>query len=136
MKFLLCVILLFVIYSCAQQKEIVDNDSFICFARQSKYDFDWWSKNRDIWRETERDTVILTKYIKASGCDLPVPEKMSAKIVSDTLILDFGRNYDPDCERATRVAGIFIDFVVNKRIHPNYRRLTLKYKYDTPNWKD
>lgn len=133
MRYPLYIFFILVIFcSCVQQKEIVDNNSFTYFTRQSKLGFEWWDKNRDIWRETENDTVILTKYIRGSGCDLPVPEKMSVEMVNDTLIFDFGRVYDPDCERTIGVAGIYIDFLVNKRKYPNYRKLILKYKYDNP----
>lgn len=110
------------------------HQTFQCLVRQSTLSFEEWLRVKDLWRYSENDSVILTRYFKGSGCDLPIPEKMTAQISNDTLYFDFGRVYDPNCERTIGVAGIFIDFIVNKEEYPDYEKLVITYKYDNPNW--
>lgn len=126
--------LLLIICACHRQKELVSDNSLTCLSRQSKLSFPEWQIKGEKWRETDNDIVIYTRYIKGSYCDMPIPEKMSVKIIKDTLLFDFARVYDPNCERTIGTAGIFIDFLVNKRRYPEYRNLKIKYKYDNPNW--
>lgn len=121
--------------SCKTHNKLIDSNSFTYFTRQSNFDLEYGKKNQENWVEFENDTVILTKYFKGSDCDLPIPQRMSINIVNDTLAFDFGRIYDPNCERQIGSALILVDFVLNKRKYPNYKKLIIKYKYDNPNWR-
>ena len=76
----------------------------------------------------------MTKYFKGSHCDIPIPQAMKMSIEKDTLIFDSGKTYDPDCDGTIGVAGILIDFVINKRVYPNYRTFSFKYTYDGQNF--
>ncbi|SHK20589.1 hypothetical protein [Chryseobacterium polytrichastri] len=52
---------------------------------------------------------------------------MNIKIVNDTIIFNFGLSKkDPDCERRFGVAGIMVDFVLNKNKFPDYKKFKIK----------
>jgi hypothetical protein len=53
---------------------------------------------------------------------------MSIKILNDTLYFNFGlAKINPDCGREIGVAGIMIDFVLNKKKYPNYKELKIEF---------
>lgn len=80
------------------------------------------------WREVNKDTVIYTTYFKGAYCDIPNEKEMTIKISNDTLYFNFGlASVSPDCERKVGVAGILIDFVLNKKKYLNYKELKIKY---------
>ena len=133
MKYIYLLIILMMDCSCWTQSKSIDQNSFTYFTRQSKFNLDYWKKNKENWIEFKNDTVIMTKFFKDSPCDIPIPETMKMMIEKDTLIFNCGRTYDPNCDRTIGVAGILIDFVINKREYPNYKMLAFKYNFDDPN---
>lgn len=103
-------------------------DRFDYFVRKSSYrDFKSLNDVNRKWREIKNDTLVYTAYFKGAVCDIPNAEKMNINIVNDTIVFNFGLNKeDPDCERRFGVAGIMVDFVLNKKKFPDYRNLKIK----------
>lgn len=103
-------------------------DHFDYFVRKSTYhNFKSLNDINGKWRELKNDTLIYTTYFKGAACDIPNAEKMNIKIVNDTIIFNFGLSKkDPDCERRFGVAGIMIDFVLNKNKFPDYKKFKIK----------
>ena len=112
--------------SCSQTHLLSKKDTFTYFFRQSRYGFEKCKK----WSELENDTVVYTMpYFRGSCCgDLPRPDLMKAKIVKDTLYYDYGNYPIPDCDSSIGICGIIVDFVINKRKYPNYRKLHWKFE--------
>ena len=80
------------------------------------------------WRELNNDTLVYSAYFKGAICDIPNVKKMGIKIIKDTLMFDFGINKTSlECEKSFGVASITVDFVLNKRKYPNYKKLKIKY---------
>ncbi len=100
-----------------------DTAAFDYFVRESNRNLGFDKEIDSKWREVDDDTVIYTFYLKGSFCDMPIPETMSMKIANDTLFYNFAR-YDLDC---IGVAGMMIDFVLNKKKYPNYKDLVITW---------
>lgn len=103
-------------------------DHFDYFTRKSSYhNFKSLNDINGKWWELKNDTLIYTTYFKGATCDIPNAEKMNIKIVNDTIIFNFGLSKkDPDCERRFGVAGIMVDFVLNKNKFPDYKKFKIK----------
>lgn len=114
-----------ILSSCQAISVGLQQNKFNYFVRKSlEVDF----KTVDKWREAGRDTIIFTKWYKGAYCDIPQHEYMKMKISNDTIIFDFGlANVSSDCERKIGVAGIMVDFVLNKNKFKNYGNLKMKY---------
>lgn len=124
------IILLFVILmSCKTTSLKSQKENFDCLVRRSTViDFKNLDRINNKWREINKDSVIYTTYFKGAVCDIPNGEEMSIKISNDTLYFNFGlANISPDCEREIGVAGIMVDFVLNRKKYPNYNNLKMKY---------
>lgn len=115
--------------SCKTQSAKLENENFDYFVRRSiKYDFKNLNEFNGKWREVNNDTVIYTNYFKGASCDIPNGDRMKINIIKDTLFFNFGlENISPDCERKIGVAGIMVDYVLNKKKYPNYKSLSIKY---------
>lgn len=124
--------LIFTAINCTAQNNEIDSSSFTCFARESIYDYEYKMANNGKWIAHENDTVVFTIYIKGSLRDLPNPENMSLKVIEDSLVFDFGRNSDPNIQSEMGSAAIYIDFVLNKRLYPNYEELVVKFEFEGP----
>ena len=107
-------------------KSVVKNFDF--FVRRS-INFDFSNlKKLDKWREIDKDTVIYTQYFKGAYCDIPNGDEMKIDIKNDTIIFNFGlESISSDCESEIGVAGIVVDFVLNRKKYPNYKELKIKY---------
>jgi hypothetical protein len=117
------IILIFICCSCKTQTNL--DSTFNFFFRKSRTNFQD-NENRDKWIELKNDTVIYTRYYKGSPCDIPIPENMKGKIINDTLYFDNGNFPNPDCDSRIGSAAIIVDFVINKKKYPNYKKLYWK----------
>ncbi|RYM32108.1 hypothetical protein ERX46_15615 [Brumimicrobium glaciale] len=126
------IVFIFTAIICNAQNNELDDSPFTCFARKSIFNYYYLDSNIGKWIEHENDTVISTRYIKGSLRDLPNPENMGLKVIEDTLVFDFGRNYDPNIQGETGSAAIYIDFVLNKHLYPNYEKLINKFEFEGP----
>lgn len=106
-----------------------NQENFDYYVRTSNFkDFSDLSQRNRKWREISGDTLIYTTYFKGAVCDIPNEQNMKIRISNDTLYFDFGlANVPSDCERKFEVAGIMIDFVLNKKKHSNYKELNIEY---------
>ena len=118
-----------ILMSCKTQPIKLQNVNFDYFVRRSiKYDFKNLNEFNGKWREINNDTVIYTSYFKGAPCDIPNGNEMKINIKKDTLFFNFGlENVSPDCERKIGVAGIMVDFVLNKKKYPDYKSLYIKH---------
>lgn len=120
-------ILSFVLWSCQTWPIKSTESSFDYYVRETPhYDFDNLNKVDRMWRELSNDTLIYTAYYRGAYCDIPQKEDMSIKIKNDTIFFNFGlENVDPDCERTVGVAGIMVDFILNKKKYSDYKGLKI-----------
>jgi hypothetical protein len=118
-----------IVMGCKTHNVILENQNFDYFVRRStKYDFINLNEYDSKWREINKYTVIYTKYFRGASCDIPNENEMKINLKTDTIFFNFGlENIAGDCEREIGVAGIMIDFVINKKKHPNYKSLKIKY---------
>jgi hypothetical protein len=126
------IVIIFTAIICNAQNNELDDSPFTCFARKSIFDYEYKMANNGKWIAHENDTVVFTIYIKGSLRDLPNTENMSLKVIEDSLIFDFGRNYDPNIQNEMGSAAIYIDYVLNKRLYPNYEKLIIKFEFEGP----
>jgi hypothetical protein len=106
-----------------------NQENFDYYVRTSNFnDSSNLSQRNRKWSEISGDTLIYTTYFKGAVCDIPNEQNMKIRISNNTLYFDFGlSNVASDCERRFGVAGIMIDFVLNKKKYPNYKELNIEY---------
>lgn len=123
------ILLIGILTSCKTFHSKSEKENFDYFSRKSTFlDFKNLDKINRKWREKNNDTVIYTTYFKGAVCDIPNEEEMNIKISNDTLYFNFGlAKISPDCEKEIGVAGIMVDFVLNKKKYPNYKELKIKH---------
>lgn len=114
-------------WSCSSSKKL-DSSNFTYLVRPSIYQYDASDRDKfDNWRIIGKDSVVQTKYLRGAACDLPSRDKMFIEIVNDTIILNFGKKYDPNGKRLVGIAGMQIDFVLNPKVYPDYKNFKFNF---------
>ncbi|MGX7666148.1 hypothetical protein [Flavobacterium pedocola] len=102
---------------------------------QNSFDF-YFAYSKNTWMDEakfqkwveKQDTARITLgYFRGDCCgSVPNPEKMYAKITNDTIYYDYRNTQIPDCDSSTGLCGAVIDFVINVKKHPDYRKYPWK----------
>jgi len=81
------------------------------------------------WTEIGKSKIAYKFYFKGACCDMPVLEKMRAKIDNGTLYIEKGVPFHESHDKIG-VCGISIDFVMKKDEYPNYKKLIVSVVKD------
>ena len=101
--------------------------TFDSYFRNSTYSFIDRAKFNK-WNYENKDTAVFTFSLIKGDCCGGVPNAaiMKAKILNDTIFYNDGRIPIDNCDRTIGTCGALIDFVINKKKYPNYKKLKWK----------
>lgn len=103
----------------------IDFDSFDFYFERSKDSYDKPALKG--WQEIDNTATIRLGYWRGDCCgDVPETERVSAKIINDTVYINYNQKRDPLCNPSIGICANAIDFVINKKKYPNYKKLTFK----------
>lgn len=103
----------------------IDLDSFDFYIESSKDSYDKPALKG--WQENDNTATLRLGYWRGDCCGgVPETERVSAKIVSDTIYINYNQKRKPNCNSSIGLCGNAIDFVINKNKYPNYKKLTFK----------
>ncbi|MES2592819.1 MAG: hypothetical protein V4608_13125 [Bacteroidota bacterium] len=113
--------------------EVNPNNSI--FNPKSSFDY-YFAHSRKDWNDTKnfkkwtekKDTAIYTLgYFRGDCCgSIPNPSRIFAKIINDTIYVNYNRQREPNCDSSIGLCGMVIDFVIDTKKYPNYRNLIWK----------
>lgn len=102
----------------------INYDSFDFYFESSKFSPTEPLKG---WQENDNTATIRLGYWRGDCCgDVPETERVSAKVMNDTVYINYNKKREPNCDSSIGLCGNAIDFVINKKKYPNYKKLTFK----------
>lgn len=103
----------------------INLDAFDFYFESSKDNYD--KPALKDWQEKDNTATIRLGYWSGDCCGgVPETERVSAKIINDTVYINYNQKREPNCNSSIGYCGNAIDFVINKNKYPNYKKLTFK----------
>lgn len=84
-----------------------------------------------IWKKRADPAVIRLGYWRGDCCGgVPEAEQITASIRNDTVFYNLHTKRIPDCRTETGLCGSLIDFVIDPKKFPDYKKLAFKETVD------
>lgn len=84
-----------------------------------------------IWKKRADHAVIRLGYWRGDCCGgVPEAEQITARIINDTVFYNLHTKREPNCRTETGLCGSLIDFVIDPKKFPDYKKLVFKKTVD------
>ena len=80
-----------------------------------------------VWKKNGNLAILRIKYWRGDCCGgVPRAEQITAKIIKDTVLYNLNIKRQPNCRTEIELCGNAIDFVINTKKYPNYKKMVFK----------
>ncbi|MCY1479347.1 hypothetical protein D3C87_70170 [compost metagenome] len=86
-----------------------------------------WNEESMIWKKNEDLAILRIRYWRGDCCGgVPMAEQITAKIIKDTVFYNLNIKRDPNCRTEIGLCGNAVDFVINTKKYPDYKKMVFK----------